>query len=74
VNKETARAPKTAEPLESQVERLARFIMECVPGEPSRPEGATDTAIRLLIHWGQQLGKVWAVPDWMVKRLSRSEP
>jgi len=36
------------EPLESQIGRLARFIMAEFPGEPSRPEGAVDTAIRLL--------------------------
>ena len=33
---------------ESQLERLAAFIIECVPGEPSEDEGAVDTAIRLL--------------------------
>lgn len=31
-----------------QIDRLARFIMENIPGEPSRSEGAVDTAIRLL--------------------------
>jgi hypothetical protein len=36
------------EPLEDQTERLANFIMEHVPGEPSANEGAIDTAIRLL--------------------------
>ena len=28
--------------------RLARFIMENIPGEPSKSEGAVDCAIRLL--------------------------
>jgi len=37
-----------AEPLASQVNRLADFIMANIPGEPSRSEGAVDTAIRLL--------------------------
>ena len=37
-----------AESLDSQIERLANFILENVPGEPSRSEGAVDTAIRLL--------------------------
>jgi len=36
------------ESLESQVDRLAKFILKSVPGEPSRSEGAIDTAIRLL--------------------------
>lgn len=36
------------ESLGSQVERLARFIMEEIPGEPSQNEGAIDCAIRLL--------------------------
>ena len=36
------------ESLESQIERLATFIMDNVPGEPSQSEGAVDTAIRLL--------------------------
>ena len=34
------------EPLEFQVERLADFIITEIPGEPSRSEGAIDTAIR----------------------------
>lgn len=36
------------ESLQSQVNRLALFIMNNVPGEPSESEGAIDTAIRLL--------------------------
>ncbi len=32
----------------SQLDRLAAFIIEHVPGEPSEDEGAVDTAIRLL--------------------------
>ena len=31
-----------------QIDRLATFIMEQIPGEPRRSEGAVDTAIRLL--------------------------
>jgi glycerol-3-phosphate dehydrogenase len=38
----------TYESLESQVARLAAYIVENVPGEPSRSEGAIDCAIRLL--------------------------
>ncbi|WP_419817018.1 hypothetical protein [Glaciibacter flavus] len=40
--------PVPPESLASQVERLAQFIMDKVPGEPSQNEGAIDTAIRLL--------------------------
>ena len=36
------------EPLESQVDRLAKFILKEIPGEPSQNQGAIDTAIRLL--------------------------
>lgn len=36
------------ESLQSQIWRLAQYIMEHIPGEPSRNEGAIDTAIRLL--------------------------
>lgn len=39
---------KDHEPLESQVNRLAEFIMAEVPGEPSQSEGAIDTAIRII--------------------------
>lgn len=31
-----------------QIDRLVRFIMDEVPGEPSRSEGAVDTAIRAM--------------------------
>lgn len=31
-----------------QIEKLANFIMNEIPGEPSESEGAVDTAIRLL--------------------------
>ena len=37
-----------AETAEQQINRLALFIMEEVPGEPSRSEGAVDVAIRLI--------------------------
>ena len=31
-----------------QIERLANFIMNNIPGEPSKSEGAIDTAMRIL--------------------------
>ena len=34
--------------LSKQVDRLASFIVEKFPGEPSRSEGAVDTAIRIM--------------------------
>ena len=33
---------------DEEIRRLAQFIMEEVPGEPSQSEGAVDTAIRLI--------------------------
>ena len=36
------------ETAEQQIDRLARFIMEEVPGEPSQSQGAVDTAIRII--------------------------
>ena len=36
------------ESLESQIERLAKFIMEEIPGEPSQDGGAVDTTIRIM--------------------------
>jgi len=32
----------------TEFDRLARFILDEVPGEPSQSEGAVDTAIRLI--------------------------
>lgn len=44
-----------SEPLEDQVKRLAEFIAQNVPGEPSQSQGAVDTAIRILAkHYPQQ--------------------
>jgi hypothetical protein len=38
----------SGESAEVQIDRLAKFIMNEIPGEPSQSEGAVDTAIRLL--------------------------
>ncbi len=46
------------ETLESQVARLGDFIMENITGEPSRNEGAIDTAIRLLGTLSHQRSQV----------------
>jgi hypothetical protein len=42
---------KKVETAEEQIDRLAKFIMGEVPGEPSESEGAVDCAIRLLRQW-----------------------
>lgn len=42
------------ESLESQIKRLGSFIMDEVPGEPSRSEGAVDVAIRVIRELRQQ--------------------
>ena len=42
------------ESLESQVERLAAYIVTNIGGEPSQSQGAIDTAIRILqMHYGR---------------------
>ena len=44
--------------LDKQIDDLATFILENVPGEPSQNETAVECAVRLLREWGTQLGKV----------------
>jgi hypothetical protein len=44
--------------LQSQINKLANFIMAHVEGEPSQSEGAVDTAIRLLVAYNQQAQQV----------------
>lgn len=46
-----------------QIERLAAFIMAEMPGEPSKSEGAVDTAIRLMGEWKDRAQKLWAIAD-----------
>ena len=40
----------------SQIDLLADYIMAEVPGEPSRDEGAGETAVRLLKEYRTRLG------------------
>lgn len=40
---------------EFQIERLAKYIMENVPGEPSQSEGAVDCAIRIMERQRKEL-------------------
>ena len=42
------RLPLKTETAQQQIDRLARFIMDEVPGEPSQSQGAVDTAIRII--------------------------
>lgn len=46
--KDTARERGIKEDLAQQINKLAHFIITAIPGEPSKSEGAIDTAIRLL--------------------------
>lgn len=48
VGKEVSIRMEENESLESQIGRLANFILAEVPEEPSRSEGAVDTAIRII--------------------------
>lgn len=55
---EQAGAAGTNDGLNEQVGRLAAFILEHVPGEPSQSEGAVDTAIRLLTQHIDRVGEI----------------
>lgn len=48
ISRQFIRMTERYEHLEKQIDKLATFIMENIPGEPSESEGAVDTAIRLL--------------------------
>ena len=42
----------------TQLELLANYIMKEIPGEPSRSEGAGDTAIRIIKELREQIRQV----------------
>jgi hypothetical protein len=46
----------------AEVERLASFIMDEIPGEPSQSEGAIDCAIRLLRDQAATIQRVRDLP------------
>ena len=48
VKKEFEKLIDSHQHLSNEIDRLALFIMDNVPGEPSKSQGAIDTAIRLL--------------------------
>lgn len=70
--RDTARERGIKEGLADQIDRLARFIVTTIPGEPSRSEGAVDTAIRLLrrMHASIELFKAC---DTTLDRLIKAE-
>ena len=43
---------------QAEIERLAQFIIHDVPGEPSKSEGAVDTAIRVIITLRTKLAEM----------------
>jgi hypothetical protein len=51
-------AVDNTESLESQVDRLARYIVENVPGEPSESEGAIDCVIRIIARQADQVSRL----------------
>lgn len=59
----TTPTPTTSETLSSQIDRLAKFIMEEIDGEPSESEGAVDCAIRVMRKLKDRrdyLSEMWA--------------
>lgn len=62
------------ESLNKQVERLAMFIVEEVPGEPSAPEGAIDTAIRIMKEQKHKIQKLTEVNEELIERIAFPDP
>lgn len=48
----------TIEQRDEQIDKLAQFIREQVPGEPSKSEGAVDTAIRVIAQQAQEIERL----------------
>jgi hypothetical protein len=44
---------------QEQIDKLANYIMEFIPGEPSQSEGAGDTAIRLLREYRKVFADIY---------------
>lgn len=63
---------EVASPAE-QIDELAKFIMAEIPGEPSKNEGAVDTAIRLL-RAGKELREAIAELDRLEREADPSGP
>jgi hypothetical protein len=47
------------ESLESQIDRLAKFIMQEFPGESSQNEGAIDTVIKIMRKYKERLNVLY---------------
>jgi hypothetical protein len=61
----------------SQIDRLAAFILEKVPGEPSQSQGAVDTAIRVMENFEKQTRPSEALNlfmGWLTTRKEQSGP
>lgn len=56
---------------ESELKRLADFIVSEIPGEPSRSEGAVDTAIRLLQQGARDVKRFRSMLEREAARLVR---
>ena len=52
---------RTIEQRDGQIEKLAAFILAHVPGEPSKSEGAVDTAIRIIEQQAQEIARLEGV-------------
>lgn len=52
------------ERLKAQIDRLAKFIMDDVPGEPSQSQGAVDAAIRIIAHLQEENAELRDMIKW----------
>lgn len=57
------------ESLDSQISRLANFIMENIEGEPSQSEGAVDCAIRIMVEMKVRAEKAEEMLDEAIKHI-----
>jgi hypothetical protein len=55
---DAAFARERAKHLGAQIDALARYIMEHVPGEPSQDEGAVDCAIRIMRTQAEKIARL----------------
>ena len=54
---------------ESQIEKLASFIMNEVDGEPSQDEGAGDCAIRIIKSYKEQINVAKLLAEKFVNKV-----
>ena len=60
------------ETCEQQVDRLAKFILAEVPGEPKESEGAVDTAIRVIKDRDSEATALRNTIDFMRTRVTEA--